>query len=103
MTTLGTILPSPLLPADALRVVADLGDSAHRLDRRRNGAWASFEQLASTARFAGREGYASIARLAAARSRHFARLGDKRNHDRALAAYYRGLAILLFRAARWPS
>lgn len=104
MTTLGAILPSPLLPAVALRVVDDLSESAHRLDRRRMGAWASFEQLAATARFAAREGgYVGIARLAAARSRHFARQPGAWLHDRALAAYYRGLAIVLFRAARWQS
>ena len=103
MTTLGSILPSPLLPAVALRVVDDLSASAHRLDRRRMGAWASFEQLAASAHFAGREGYAGIARLAAARSRHFATLREPWNHAAALAAYYRGLAILLFRAARWQS
>ncbi len=104
MTTLGAILPSPLLPAVALRVIDDLCASAYRLDRRRMGAWSSFEQLARTATFAGREGYAGIARLAAARSRHFAAHElSPWNINRALAAYYRGLAILLFRAARWQS
>ena len=105
MTTLGAILPSPLLPAVALRVIDDLSESAHRLDRRHGGAWASFEQLARTAFFAAREGYVEIARLAAARSRHFAALGSLRLYAgaRALAAYYRALAILLFRAARWQS
>lgn len=101
MTTIG--IPCALPPAVALRVIDDLGESAHRLDRRHGGAWASFEQLARTAFFAAREGYVGIARLAAARSRHFARLGTAWNHDRALAAYYRALAILLFRAARWQS
>lgn len=103
MTTLGAILPSPLLPAVALRVVDDLSASAYRLDRRRMGAWASFEQLARTATFAGGEGYISIARFAAIRSRYFTRFDPTSNLCVALAAYYRALAIVLFRAARWQS
>ena len=95
MTTIG--IPCALPPAVALRVIDDLGESAHRLDRRHGGAWASFEQLARTATFAGREGYAGIARLAAARSRHFAA------HELSPWNINRALAILLFRAARWQS
>lgn len=99
MTTIG--IPCALLPAVALRVIDDLCESAYRLDRRRMGAWASFEQLARTATFAGREGYAGIARLAAADwwaaylgKRCFAVLADQTIFHGRVVSRRHGLAVV---------
>lgn len=89
-----------LTPFEASRIATEIGIQARRLSRSVAGDWNDLAALCTDGAIVadlveGRE----IARTAAKRCRHFAKLGGA--FGRALSAHYRALALVLFAAARW--
>jgi hypothetical protein len=86
---------------EAARFACDLEHVAWTVGRRpRAGAWDHLAALASDARWcvSTAEGL-RIAREATRRCRAYERIAGA--HGRALASWYRALALVMFAAARW--